>query len=248
MPAAPSADGLRRAFRVRSVLRATAFSSAQKVLLLGLNAWPLVHVLGAVASATLLPWSPTMRALVTLTWLLLVPPILCRLALVGVRPTGEFPVPSLIFFRWWTTWQLQAPFNRLPWIEETLRFVPGLYSAWLRLWGARIGRLTLWSPGTKIFDRPFVQLGDDVVVGIDVRFVAHFSGVNPEGQTTLSLGPITLGDRTSIGGSALLSAGFILDPDQATEALFLGAPFTRWRGAQRVSVDSTHHARSPANP
>ncbi|MCX6953885.1 MAG: hypothetical protein NTV51_17180 [Verrucomicrobia bacterium] len=90
----------------------------------------------------------------------------------------------------------------------------------------------------KIYDRPFLRLGDDVIVGIDVRFVAHFSHVNPAGRTVLSLGPITLGDRTSVGGSALLSAGFTLDPDQATEALFLGAPFARWRDAQRVTAET----------
>lgn len=247
-PAAPSADGLRRAFRVRAILRAPDFSGPQKAALLALNAWPLVHLSGAAAIVLLFPSSALVRSSVALAWLLLAPPLLCRLVGGGALPTGEFPVPSDIFFRWWFTWQLQSLFNRLPWIEESLRFVPGFYSAWLRLWGARVGRLTLWSPGVKIFDRPLLRVGDDVVVGIDARLVGHFSSVDRAGQTTLTLGLVTLGDRTTVGGSALLSAGFVLEPDQATEALFLGAPFTRWRSGQRVPSASPDSASPLSQP
>ncbi|MCX6953884.1 MAG: hypothetical protein NTV51_17175 [Verrucomicrobia bacterium] len=137
MPAAPSADGLRRAFRVRAILQATSFSAGEKFLLLGLNAWPLVHALGAVAGAGLLPGSVGLRVAAVLVWLLVVPPLLGRLVLARGLPAGDFPVPSPTFFRWWATWQLQSLFNRLPWIEETLRLVPALYSGWLRLWGLR---------------------------------------------------------------------------------------------------------------
>lgn len=246
-PAAPSADGLRRAFRVRAVLHSPEFSPAQKFALLALNAWPIVHLGTAAAIAFLAPAALLIRILSALAWLLFAPPLLCRLIGGNKLPTGEFHIPTAVFFRWWCTWQLQSLFNRLPWMEETLRFVPGLYSAWLRLWGAKIGRLTLWSPGVKIFDRPLLRVGHDVVVGIDARLVSHFSSVNSSGATTLTLGPVTLADRTSVGGCALLSAGFVLEADQATEALFLGAPFTRWRAGQRVPSPSTESSPKPAH-
>lgn len=234
MPATPSADGLRRAFRVRSILESTVFSPRQKLLLLALNAWPLAHATATIGCATLLPVSFAYRIVIALIVLLLLPPLLCRIVNHGGLTAGRHDVPSRVFFRWWTTWQLQMVFNRLPWIDETLRLVPGLYSAWLRLWGARVGRLTLWSPGVRVYDRPLLRVGADVVCGIDVRLIGHLAATDAEGRMTLLIGPISLGDRTSVGASAILGAGFTLDSDQATEALFLGMPFTRWRAGDRV--------------
>lgn len=234
MPTALSADGLRRAMRVRAIMQAAAFTPQQKVLLLMLNAWPLAHLTGAVMLAVLPGWPDWWRVLAVAAWLLLAPPLLCRVVVGSGLPVGEAKSPSPTFFRWWMTWQLQMLFNRLPWIEEALRFIPGLYSFWLRLWGARVGRLTLWSPGVRIYDRPLLNIGDDVVLGIDTRLVGHFGGLDPEGRVTLVLGPVTLGDRTLLGGGALLAPGCTVEADQATEALFLGAPFTRWRNGKRV--------------
>ena len=229
-----SADGLRRATRVRAVLHAAAFTPAQKVLLLGLNAWPLIHLLGAAAGLTALPWSLPSRLLIVVGWLFVVPPMLCRLIAPERLPSGPVVIPSAPFFRWWATWQLQILFNRLPWIDELLRLVPGLYSLWLRLWGAQIGRLTLWSPGIRVFDRPLLRIGHDVVIGIDARLLGHYGGLDESGRAVLTLGPVTIGDRTTIGGHALLAPGVTLEADQATEALFLGTPFTHWRAGQRV--------------
>lgn len=235
MPANPSADGLRRAARVRAITRGATFSAREKALLLALNALPAVHlaILGLLLVA--LPASLSIRLGLAACWLLLPPPLLARFALRSGLPAGEIAVPSRAFFRWWITWQLQTVFNRLPWIEEGLRLVPGAYSAWLRLWGARIGRLTLWSPGVRILDRPLLVIGHEVVLGVDTRLVGHFGGLDPEGRSTFTLGPITLGDRCVVGAAALIGPGVTLDSDQATEALFLGTPFTHWRRGARVS-------------
>lgn len=239
MPANRSADGLRRASRVRTVLRSASFTSREKLLLLALNAWPLLHVGAILCVLTLPSWSLGWRVAGALGGLLLLPPLLGRLVLLRQLPSGEIPVPSSAFFRWWATWQLQMLFNRLPWLEEMLRLVPGAYSLWLRLWGARIGRLTLWSPGCRIFDRPLVRIGDDAVVGVDVRFVSHFGSVDADGRSTFVLGPITVGHRATLGAAALLGPGVVVDADQCTEALFLGTPFTHWRGGERVSPAAT---------
>ena len=233
MLAARSADGLRRAPRVRAVLRSAEFSAGGKLLLLALNAWPLIHLAGVAWISLALPMPLLWRATGAIAWLFLAPPFLARMVVGHGLPAGEIAVPSRSFFRWWTTWQLQMVFNRLPWIEEAMRFIPGVYSMWLRLWGATIGRLTLWSPGARIFDRPLVRMGNDVVVGIDVRILGHFGGVDADGRANFTLGPVTLGDRTTVGGGALLGPGFTLDADQTTETLFLGAPFPHWRAGER---------------
>jgi hypothetical protein len=234
MQAGKSADGLHRAFRVRAVVRAAHFSAGEKALLLALNAWPAAHVAAAVLLATVTPWTLGWRLAACALWIFLAPPLICRAVSANGLPAGEFDVPTRAFFRWWATWNLQAVFNRLPWIEEAIRLVPGLYSAWLRLWGSRIGKLTLWSPGVRVLDRPFLVVGDNVVVGIDVRLVGHLGGLDSRGHASLTLGPVTLGDRTSVGGGSMLGAGFVLEADQVTEALFLGLPFTRWRSGERV--------------
>lgn len=234
-PENKSADGLRRATRVRAVLQAAVFTPTQKLWLLGLNTWPMIHLLGAVTGLAALPWSLPWCFLAVAVWLLLLPPLLCRLLAPRHLPAGPVAVPSGHFFRWWATWQLQILFNRLPWVDELLRLVPGLYSLWLRLWGAQIGRLTLWSPGVRVFDRPLLNIGHDVVIGIDARLLGHYGGLDGSGRTVLMLGPVTIGDRTTIGGNAILAPGVTLESDQSTEALFLGAPFTHWRKGQRIN-------------
>lgn len=235
--------------RVRVIVHAASFTPAQKLRLLALNAWPLLHVAATVSFALWLPAAPLIRFTTAAACLLLLPPLLARLALLRAPlPTGEIAIPSAAFFRWWTTWQLQMIFNRLPWIEELLRIVPGAYSAWLRLWGAQIGRLTLWSPGVRIFDRPLLRLGDDVVLGLDARLVGHFGGLDSSGRATLTLGSVTIGDRCTLGAGALLAPGLHLDSDQATEALFLGPPFTRWRQGTRVPHESASSAGPPSPP
>lgn len=234
MPENTSADGLRRAPRVRQILAAASFTPRQKLQLLVLNALPLGLLVIACMVFFFFPAAFVARTASALAVLLLLPPLCARAFLRHPLTMGEHPVPSPDFFRWWAAWQLQGLFNRLPMIEEMLRLVPGLYSIWLRLWGARIGRLTLWSPGVRILDRQMLVVGDDVVIGIDVRVVGHFGGLDADGQSTLKVGPVTICDRCSIGGSALLGPGFVLDADQATETLFLGTPFTRWSEGSRI--------------
>ena len=234
MPANPSADGLRRAMRVRIITAGATFSPREKLRLLALNAIPLAHLLSLALVVACIPGNLVSRFLVGVVWLLLPPPLIARLVLKSGLPQGEIAVPSDVFFRWWTTWQLQSVFNRLPWIEELLRMIPGAYSAWLRLWGAEIGQLTLWSPGVRIFDRPLLNIGDDVVLGIATRIVGHFGALDADGRSTFTLGLITIGDRCVIGASALLAPGVTLESDQATEALFLGTPFAHWQKGTRV--------------
>jgi hypothetical protein len=239
MPANPSADGLRRAPRVRLITKGALFSQRQKLRLLALNALPLAHLTSLALIAVTFPGGLTARITAATLWFFLLPPLLARYILRPSLPSGEITVPSEAFFQWWTTWQLQAVFNRLPFIEEILRIIPGAYSGWLRLWGAKIGRLTLWSPGVRILDRSLIDIGDDVVIGIDTRIVGHFGGLNAAGHSTFTLGLITIGDRCIIGASSLLAPGFTLAPDQATEALFLGTPFTRWQAGQRIQNSIT---------
>ena len=211
-----------------------------RVLLLLLNLLPLAHVIFLIGLATVpfAGWPGRLAAV--LAGLYLLPPLATRatFATLGVRE-GSIPFGSRDFFVWWLSMQWQVVFCRFPALEEILRLVPGLYSNWLRLWGARIGRLTYWAPGTLILDRPFLSIGDDVVFGAGVRLNGHVIVRDDSGEADLLLATISIGERAQIGGYSLLTAGTTITPDETTRAFLLSPPFSTWRGGKRVR-SSTH--------
>jgi len=212
-----------------------AFTVTQRLLLLALNGLPLLHC-SAVAVLGLLSYAPwPWRLLAAVAGLYVLPPLLARLLLAAYkRPQGRIPVGSRPFFVWWALLQLQMLFGRLPQLEEALRLVPGTYSMWLRLWGARIGRLTFWAPGVIILDRSYLVVGDDVVFGAGVRVNPHVMTKNTAGTPELILATVKIGDRASVGGYALLTAGAEIAADEATHALLLLPPFSAWKQGKRV--------------
>jgi hypothetical protein len=195
------------------------------------NFLPLSHVTAVVASAIYSSGAWQWGA--PLLVLYLVPPLLCRLILaISPLAGGSFPVGSREFAIWWATAQTQILFNRLPMLEELLRLVPGFYSLWLRLWGAKIGRLTFWAPGMRILDRSFLRVGDDVVTGAGVRFNAHVID-SIDGRPTLHLGEISVRNGCQLGGYCLLTAGCVVDDGETMHAFALLPPFSRWSGGRR---------------
>jgi acetyltransferase-like isoleucine patch superfamily enzyme len=200
-----------------------------RLLMLVLNFVPLAHVAAIAAAAAFGHW------LGALAILYLAPPLLARLMLMArrIRET-HIPIGSRDFFQWWALFQLQVIFCRFPALEELLRLLPGVYSFWLRLWGARIGRLTYWSPGTQISDRSFLEIGDDVVFGAGVRLVPHLIHKSDDAKLELALDKIQIGDRAIIGGYSILAAGTVIGPDESTRAALLSPPFTVWKNGKRA--------------
>jgi hypothetical protein len=204
------------------------------------NFLPLAHAAAVVATTFYFtsPW----RWAAPFALLYLLPPLLCRAVLI-ISPVagGSHPVGSRTFAVWWATAQMQMLFNRLPMLEEILRLVPGLYSLWLRLWGAKIGRLTFWAPGVRILDRSFLRIGDDVVTGAGVRFNAHV--IEPvQGVPTLHLADVSIGNACQLGGYCLLTAGCQIDDRESVHAFALLPPFCRWTAGRRAKL------ASPAKP
>jgi len=220
---------------LKSGLAQADFTAKQKLLLLALNFIPLVHIVTVVSVVFFFSLSWFARGLLGLAALYLLPPAfayavrkLCRIS------EGKIAFGSNVFFAWWTLLQLQMVFCRLPALEELLRLVPGVYSVWLRLWGARIGRLTFWSPGTVIMDRPYLQLGDDVVFGAGVRINPHLVVKNSGGRFELLLGTVKIGDRVTVGGYSLLSVGAEIAADETTDALLVLPPFSVFKAGKRI--------------
>lgn len=205
-----------------------------KAAMLGANALPLAHA----AAAGWALWR--LGAPAGLAVLYLAPPVLTRLlhAACG-RPAGRYPVGSREFLVWWVSCQLQTLFLRLPWLEEALRLVPGLYSAWLGLWGARLGRRTYWSPGTVVLDRSYLDFGDDVVFGAGVRLNGHVVARGEDGALELIVDDIRLGDGVAVGGYSLLTAGTEAAPGEDLRACLLSPPYSRWEGGRRVKGEAS---------
>jgi hypothetical protein len=238
MRARSSDSVLRNSSALKEALDQGALTTKQRLLLLGLNFIPLAH-LASVIVVALLPSAEAMwRVTAAILALYLAPPLLARTvrALFAI-PEGKMPLGSKAFFSWWTLFQLQMIFCRLPQLEEMLRLVPGAYSAWLRLWGAHIGRLTFWSPGTLVLDRPFLSVGDDVVFGAGVHIDPHVLAKNATDQIELILGTIKIGDRTRVGAYSLLTAGSEIAPDENPRALLVLPPFSAWKDGKRVRAE-----------
>jgi hypothetical protein len=210
-----------------------------RLLLLALNFLPLLHVVLLVA-VWLMPWaSLPARAGIFLAVLYLLPPLAARLILSAIKISqGRIAIGSRAFFAWWTSFQLQIIFCRLPALEEALRLIPGIYSVWLRLWGSRIGRLTYWSPGTAITDRSFLQIGNDVVFGAGVRLNAHVMAPGKDGRMELILADLKIGDQVMVGGYSLLTAGTEIHSGETTRACQLSPPFSLWQDGKRTKRSS----------
>jgi len=160
---------------------------------------------------------------------------LARMALL-IFPIKNTHIPfgSTEFMTWWFLTSLQTIYSRFTFLEELLRSIPSLYSLWLRLWGAKIGKMTYWSPATTIIDRSFLDIGDFVSFGMGVRLNPHVISKNSEGERELLLAPIVIGDNVLVGGYSLLTTGTEICANESTNSFLRSPPFCTWRDNKRV--------------
>lgn len=218
---------------------AIEISLGRRLAMMLLGYIPLLHVLLAAAPiVAMLEGTAPMWfgwGLLSLGIVYLLPPLAVWPVRLRARLTaGRYPIDSGAFLCWWYVAQWQILFNRLPMLEEILRLLPGAYSTWLRLWGAKVGKLVYWSPGVRISDRPLLAVGDRVVVGIDAKLYAHFLAKTPAGAGELFLSPIVLGDDCLVGGCTLLPAGVEVAPCEQTPAARPLAPFAHFQDGRSV--------------
>jgi len=152
-----------------------------------------------------LQWGGVPLVLVTIY---LVPPLLWRVISslyplqMGFSNIGVRQNPSA----WMISYHLQLLFGIIPWLEKILMMIPGLYSAWLRLWGARIGKNIFWTPGIEIVDRPLLSVGDWVVIGHKTYISSHVI-TREDQKTQLFLRPVSIEGHAFIGAFSVLNAG-----------------------------------------
>lgn len=118
---------------------------------------------------------------------------------------------------WWISSQLQSLYFTFPVLEALLRLIPGLFSFWLRLWGAKIGKGVYWTPQIAIADRGLIEVGDNVIFGNWVVLIPHV--VKPrKGQLMLYIKKISIGERTFVGGSSRLAPGVKIEKESIIPA------------------------------
>lgn len=234
MPAESSAEAARKIEPGIGATRRHELGTWRRLRMLAWNTFPLLHAVGVVALALAPSWSPGWRALASSLVLFVLPPMLARLV-TARRPleSGEHAMGSPTFFAWWALSCLQGLFNRMGFLEELLRLVPGLYSLWLRLWGARIGRLTFWAPRSQVLDRSLIVVGDEVVIGAGTQLTSHLL-VRRKSEIALVLGEIRIGNNAVIGGLSRIAPGVEVEADEATLPCTILLPFNRFKDGRRV--------------
>ncbi len=205
-----------------------------------LNYLPLAQLAAGVAFVVSQATSLTAVILWSLAWLYLLPPIVCHAALlVFGRPSGRGLTQETRAYKvWWFTYQWQIVFNRLPWLEEILRFTPGLYALWIFLWGGRASPLVYWSPGSVAFDRPLIIVERGAVIGVRAGLVGHMARIAPDGTYRVDIGTSRVGQGAMLAVRSGLSAGAEIAPNQMLPAGRMIKPFTRWDGSTRRSIET----------
>jgi hypothetical protein len=222
-------------------IRAFDVPAATRVAMVALGFIPLLHVAAAIAPLVIAAGGhgPAWLEWLSPALLYLAPPLAVRLVMT-VRPlaSGYVAPASAAFLLWWFTAQCQVTFSRLPVLEEILRLVPGLYSVWLRLWGARIGSLVYWSPGVIVLDRSLLRVGDRVILGAGARLCPHLVTPDASGRMALLVGRISIGQDALIGAYSFLLPGCEVAEGEITAPHRSIHAFTRFERGRRMRLEA----------
>lgn len=135
---------------------------------------------------------------------------------------------------WFGTHMIQQGLIALPVLENLLRLVPGLFSLWLRAWGARVGRNVYFAPGFEIADRSLLEVGDHVVFGYGVKVTSHYIAPSrAHGGMKIYLARVRFEDRCFVGASSRFAPGVVVRAGALVRAL------------QDVYPDTVIEARRP---
>jgi hypothetical protein len=179
-------------------------------------------------------------------WFLLLPPLACRLALaVFGRPHGRALTQAAAAYKvWWFIHQWQLVFNRVPWIEEILRLLPGLYALWIFLWGGRVSPMAYWAPGSLVIDRPLVIVEAGAVIGMGAGLAGHAGGLAADGSYRIDIAACRVGRGAMMGARSGLGPGAELATGALLPAGRMIKPFTRWDGTTKrpIATEVDGHA------
>lgn len=202
-----------------------------RLLMLVFNYVPFFLFCGIVGSIWKLHNNISLMFSIITLIIYVIPPLITRIALsfCPLKET-EYMLFSKEYLVWWLIFCCQIIYLRFPFLEELIRTIPGAYSLWLRIfWGAKIGKFTYWAPGTRILERNFLKIGDNVIFAADTRLNAHV-----QTDSKLLIAPIVIEDNVVVGAYSLLTCGTVLKANQATKAFLISPPFSVWKDGVRI--------------
>ena len=181
-----------------------------------ISLFPLTHCALIALAAIGFLRHPNIATFVWLAFTIyLLPPLLLRLYFLKYpSKPGKWILNQPTHCDWWIAHQLQLVYGAVPTLEAFLRLIPCAYSAWLRLWGSKVGRHVYWTPRVEILDRHMMRIGDNVVFGHRVICTSHIIVKKPNGDLLMILRPIRIGSGTLIGAGARIGVGVRI-PEQA---------------------------------
>ncbi|QHG17131.1 acyl transferase [Nostoc sp. ATCC 53789] len=110
---------------------------------------------------------------------------------------------------WWGSHQIQVIYIAIPALEALLRLIPGVFSCWLRLWGAKVGRDVYWTTRLEIADRSLLEIGDRVVIGHGIGIYSHI--IKPRKQNLmLYVKKVKIGSNVFVGAGSNLAPGVVI--------------------------------------
>jgi len=202
---------------------------------LALNYLPVAQIgLGAALVASQAT-SPRSAFVWIAVWIFLLPPLVCRLTLwlFGIPQGRGLTQADRAYKVWWFVHQWQILFNRLPWLEELLRLVPGLYALWILLWGGRVSPLVYWAPGSLLIDRSLVVVEPGAVIGVGAGIAGHAGTLAPDGSYRIDIAAPRVGRGAMMGARSGLGPGAELAPGTMLPAGRLVPQFTLWDGVAK---------------
>lgn len=111
---------------------------------------------------------------------------------------------------WWGSHQIQSIYITFGVLESVLRLIPGAFSLWLRLWGAKVGKNVYWTPKVEIADRSLIEIGDNVIFGQSCGILSHV--VKPKKQNLmLYVKKVKIGNNVFLGAGSYLGPGVFIE-------------------------------------
>ncbi len=178
---------------------------------LWLNGLPFLHLASGLGVALCLCGTVASWIGVLAGWIYLLPPLASRLMIAAWgRPQGRLTQDMPAYRLWWVLTQWQTLFNRLPFLEELLRLVPGVYALWIGLWGGRLSPFAYVGPGVLITDRYAISVGRGAILGMRSILAGHLVMRDGAGRwLVLAAAPI-VETEAIVGGDARLGPGAVL--------------------------------------
>jgi hypothetical protein len=163
------------------------------------------------AAIVYLAYAPSIFSVVAVLLTIYGLPVLVYRLHQWVYPVGE-GISYLIgkeYSPWWGSHQIQVIYITIPVFEAVLRLIPGAFSCWLRLWGAKVGRDVYWTPALEIADRGLLEIGDRVVVGHRIGISSHI--IKPRKQNLmLYVKKVKIGNDVFLGAGSILAPGVVI--------------------------------------